>query len=122
MSQKRLFCIDLRGRAIDLVVGVATLESERRERETQRVRIEKKKGKEKRSESRYSATFSLRRLKPGLESIVQSKRGQVLRSKSSRRIVLGSTSNEHFGPSTRYLDLPFDGLVRVGKTAADFSR
>lgn len=73
-----------------IVVRAAILESEWRHFEKTK---KKNKGKrKKRGARRHSATSSLRRLKPGLESIVQSKRERFLRSKSSRRIVLGSAS------------------------------
>jgi len=68
----------------------------RRERERER---RGKKGGESRS-----ATFSLhrRRLNPGLESIVQSKRGRVSRREfSSRRIVVGSAPAKFHDPSAR---------------------
>lgn len=106
-----------------IVVRAAILESEQRQFEKTKKQGKKKKRKKKkrkRRASRHSVTFSSRRLKPGLESIVQSKRGRVLRSKSSERIVLGSTSTN--SPCIKYLAplfLPFNSLVRERKTVAD---
>lgn len=79
-----LICEDVRS------IRAAILESERRH--FKKIKKYKGKRKKKKGASHHSASFSSRRLKPGLESIVQSKRRRVLRSKSSQRIVLGSAS------------------------------
>lgn len=90
LSQKRLFCIDPRGRAVDRRRGGdspkrAGSKGKRKRKEREREKKEKRKRKRRGGTSRHSTTFSSCCLKPGLESIVQSKRERVLVEEVSPR-------------------------------------
>lgn len=89
LSQKRLFCIDPRGRAVDRRRRSGDSPERagskgKRERK-ERKKEEKRKRKRRGGTSRHSTTFSSCCLKPGLESIVQSKRERVLVEEVSPR-------------------------------------
>lgn len=113
------------GRSI--VVGAAILRSERARKEKgkeKREKKEKRKGKRRGGTSRHSTTFSSCCLeaRARIDCAIKTRTGLSRRSKSSRRIVLGSASANSLGPSTRYLGpppLPFDSLARGRKTATD---
>lgn len=130
MSQKRLFCIDPRGRAVDRrrrsgdSPKRAGSRGKRKRKERKKKKREKRKKKRRGGTSRHSTTFSSCCLKPGLESIVQSKRERVLVEEVSPREESSSEvlRRTPWALSTRYLGpppLPFDSLARGRKTATD---
>jgi len=88
LSQKRLFCIDSRDWTWDRRFSKANGDSSKREGKEKRKKREKV--EERRNKSPFN-DFFFAPFKARLESIVQSKRERILRSKSSRRI-LGSAS------------------------------
>lgn len=128
MSQKRLFCIDPRGRAVDRRRSGdspkrAGSKGKRKRKEREREERKEKKEEERRNKSPFNDFFFvLLKARARIDCAIKTRTGLSRRSKSSRRIVLGSASANSLGPSTRYLGpppLPFDSLARRRKTATD---
>lgn len=113
------------GRSI--VVGAAILRSERARKEKGKEKRGKKRKEKKEEERRNKSPFNdfffvLLKARARIDCAIKTRTGLSRRSKSSRRIVLGSASANSLGPSTRYLGpppLPLDSLARGRKTATD---
>lgn len=124
LSQKRLFCIDPRGRAVDRRrSGDSPKRAGSKGKGKRKERKKRKEKKERRNKSPFNDFFFvLLKARARIDCAIKTRTGLSRRSKSSRRIVLGSASANSLGPSTRYLGpppLPLDGLARGRKTATD---